>query len=100
MFFITCVQQLTVDDKGWLDTGAQRTVGYYDNLDDTVSAILENCCDIQEYIFHYAILEEIPAGVYPSCNLRKVFEFDDNTRIFHEIAEPACMKHIASFSIG
>ena len=55
MYFIT-----TIDSKKE-DT---RCVGYYSTFDKAESVVLHNAFDINETCYDYAVIENIPEGIY------------------------------------
>ena len=69
MYFITCFEKCGTN-KGWLDIGASRTFGYYDNLNTCIQALNQNWCDMFEYLYEYAIVEKIGPGIHPECEER------------------------------
>lgn len=82
-----------------------RVVGFYTNLETAQKAVEENWCDIFEYLYEYALIEEITEGIYrPNFNrwLYKLKYDEDlnSNHIFHQIEEPEEMKHIVNFSMG
>lgn len=100
MYFITCFEKLEKDKLGWLNTGASRTFGYYKELKDAKEALNNNSCDMHEYLYKYAIVEEIGEGIHYFAENRWFFEYDDKKGGFFEIEEPAITKNTCNFALG
>jgi hypothetical protein len=79
MYFITVFSQYTLSEWGIPDIGSARTVGYYDNKKDAIDSVLENCCDIFEATYTYAVVEYIEPGLYNPATERWFFKW--NTQI-------------------
>ena len=58
MYFITTIE---VKRKQIKDT---RCVGYYSKFDEAEKVVLSNSCDICETCYDYAVIENIPEGLY------------------------------------
>ena len=99
MYFITCFEKCGTN-KGWLDIGASRTFGYYDNLNTCIQALNQNWCDMFEYLYEYAIVEKIGQGIHPECEERWFFKWDDEKKGFFDISEPEEFKHYTNLSLG
>lgn len=76
MFFITTLQTLEYDSEyNCWDFGAQRTPGYYANLEDARETVVNNWGDIYETIYKYILIEEIESdGLYPECTLKELYQ--------------------------
>lgn len=84
------------------DFGDSRIVGFYENLEDAVSAVTENWGDIHEYYYEYAIIEKVEEGLYNSGTSedRKVFKWDSKAKAFKPIKDLKEFDHLAGFTIG
>lgn len=100
MYFITGLEKIEINDLGWLDTGAQRTFGYYSNLAVAKESVIQNKCDIFEYLYTYMLIEDIDEGFYANCDRRWLYKFNFETRVYELIDEPECMKYVCNFAIG
>ena len=100
IYTITVMTKLELDDKGWLDTGSQRIVGFRHEFDDAVEVVKENMCDIYETIYNYAVIEKVEPFLYPDCLTRWFYKYNREKDSYEPIEEPACVKHFASFAIG
>lgn len=85
MYFITTFTKYEIDQHGWPDTGATRTVGYYTNKKDAVDTVLENCCDIWEHSYTYAVVEYIEPGIYNLATERWFFKWNMDTLQYEPI---------------
>ena len=88
MYFITCFSRFELNERlGIADIGSSRTFGYYKNRDDAIEAVEKNWGDIQERIYHYAVIEYIPEGLYNPAEERLFFQWNEEKEMF-EIIEP------------
>lgn len=85
MYFITTFTQYIITELGWSDIGSSRTVGYYTNKKDAIDTVLNNCCDIFEYTYTYAVVEYIEPGLYNSATERWFFKWNDDIRKYEPI---------------
>ena len=92
MYFITTMNK---DDV--------RCVGYYSELIDAFEAVVNNYCDLYEAGYYpYAVIENIPEGIYHYDTEPIWFEFDEKTEKYKRINHrPSYIgKHLAGFAIG
>ncbi len=85
MYFITVFTKYERDGAGVPSIGSARTVGYYTNKKDAVDAVIENCCDIWEYTYDYAVVELIEPGLYNPAEERWFFKWNDELKGYEEI---------------
>ena len=93
VYTITCLTKLE-EKNTWPDFGCTAFMGFYHDKNDAISAVMENACDINETCYEYAVVEEIPPGVYAYPRPRWFFKFDGKRYI--PIEEPKYMTHIAN----
>ena len=93
MYFIT-----TIDATG-KDT---RCVGYYADLDKAIKAVEYNTFDIyEEGLYPYAVIENIPEGIYHYDQNPIWFKFNTTTRNYEKSERPLIIeKYFVGFSIG
>ena len=99
MYFITCFEKVDQGRFG-LDIGASRTMGYYTNFYDASAVVRRNVCDIHERIYHYAAIEEILEGVYPTVTDRWFYKYDSEQDGYVSIEEPDEFKHYSNIALG
>jgi hypothetical protein len=85
MYFITTFTKYDILDSKFIEIGSSRTVGYYKNKKDAIDTILENCGDIWETIYTYAVVERIEPGLYPIADERWFFKWNMDTRQYEPI---------------
>ncbi len=100
MFFITCFSKLEKDKLGWLDMGSSRTFGFKSDFESAKTALNENICDMHEYLYLYAVVEEINEGIHPYVENRWFFKWDKEKDGFFEISEPEEFKHYCNIALG
>lgn len=84
MYFITTFTRYELN-RGIPDIGSSRTVGYYTNKKDAIDTVLENCCDIWEHIYTYAVVEHIEPGLYNPATERWFFKWNNETLQYEPI---------------
>lgn len=62
VFFITTIDVMEKDDKGVF---TWRTPGFRYSLEEAKEVVEENMCDIFEYCYKYAVIEELEPYLYP-----------------------------------
>ena len=95
IFLIETFQK--IDD---LDFGAERAPGFYYSLEDAEDVVINNCCDIWEFLYDYASIHEIKPGLYPHYEMRKFYKYNELTEKYEPIEEPASLKHYGICAIG
>lgn len=100
MFFITCFSKATTDDLGWLDMGASRVFGYKETFEEAEEALNKNVCDMWEYLYDYAVVEEIGPGIHPDVANRWFFKYDREKDGFFRIEEPEAFSHYCNIALG
>lgn len=90
IYVITTFEKLNIDTSNLdlgindnaseleLDFGYVRTVGWYKDLSIAEKVVESNACDINEGYYDWALIEEVPEGLYPfsTFNLRKLYNFN------------------------
>ena len=61
VFFITTIDVADKENK----TFTWRTPGFRYSLEDAKAVVKENMCDIFEYCYKYAVIEELEPYLYP-----------------------------------
>ena len=101
-WFITVMRKVELNDKGWPNTGAERTWGFYRNKEYALDALHRNFTDMWETIYDYAVLEPYEEGISGYCydEERIWFKYNRENDSYEEIAEPEGMKHFHGFAFG
>lgn len=101
MFFITCFSRIEKDEKGWLDMGAVRTFGFEKTFEDAEESLNTNRCDMFEYLYTYAVVEEMNPGIHPDVENRWFYKWDDERRGFFRMdEEPKEFAHYCNIALG
>ena len=71
------------------------TPAYYENKDDAIQCVKENCCDIYEGNYPAAMVIETGFGCYPYCPNRWYFEWEGDWRTgkYVQKEEPKSLEH-------
>ena len=96
------MEKLEEDRRGWADLGTTAMPGWYSTKSDAFEAVQNNCCDINEKFFDYALIEAIDEGLYnPATNDdRWWFKYNKDTDMYEPIDEPSCVRHECGFTVG
>lgn len=100
MYFITCFEKTAYDHLGWPDMGSTRTFGFFSNKEEAFKALHLNYCDMWEYLYNYAVVEEIDYGIHPPVLSRQFFKYDNKRNGFFEIDEPKEFKNCTNITLG
>lgn len=88
MFFIT-----TIDKEGNC-----RCVGYVKTFEEAENIVLNNIGDINETIYDYAIIENIPEGLYQYNQNASWYQWNNGK--YKKINRPDVYNHLVSWAIG
>jgi len=100
MYFITCFEKIEIDNRGWLDVGASRTFGFFNNKGKAFDSLHHNSCDMCEHLYEYAVVEAMEEGIHPVVVDRQFFKYDQERGGFFEISEPEEFKHYCNIALG
>lgn len=106
IYTVTTFTKIEMTDLGWPDTGSSRTPCFYHTLKDAKFTVENNVCDIWEYCYDYAVIEEVDIGCYPYCRKRWFYKWENNKTEKHyggryvQIDTPKELKNVFGFSIG
>jgi hypothetical protein len=90
VFFITTMTKCdeASSEKHFDRFGSIRTVGYRDTLKAAQDVVKYNMCDIYEYCYNYACIEEIGPEIYPEVRNRWFYKFNRETDCYEPIDTP------------
>ena len=92
MYFITTIDS-TNDDT--------RCVGYFKDFEEAEIRVLENAMDICETCYDYAVIENVPEGLYQYDQNAKWYKFDYDKNVYRKIeGRPAKYERIVGLAIG
>lgn len=80
--------------------GALRCFGYYNSLERAERAVVNNACDMWEYLYDYAVIEKVEEGVFPLSFERWFYKFNAREGKFERIPEPKSMGVYINIGIG
>ena len=100
MFFITCMQNLPDNSNIFAETGAQRTFGFTETLNDAERKLNENYLDMHEYLYKYAVVEKIETGIHPEVLEEVWFKWNEEKKGFYRIKKPDECSCFCNFALG
>ena len=77
-----------------------RCVGYYKTFEEAEDAVKENKMDICESCYLYAVIENVPEGLYQYDTEAKWYKFNMEEEKYEEFEKPECFKCMVGFGIG
>jgi hypothetical protein len=84
---------------GIADIYDSRTIGYALSLEDAQRWVENNVCDIHEYYYKYAIIEDVAPGFYSSVDSKSIwYKWIDGK--YQKIDKPAQLSQLFGFTIG
>jgi len=93
MYFITTITNLS-------DNSDSRCIGYFSEQESAIKAIENNRGDFWETIYNYAVIENIPEGIYKFDAEPLWFQYDRDTEEYKPIDRPEETLHMCGFAIG
>lgn len=60
-------------------------VGYFETYEEVVKILHSNHCNLIETCYDYAVVEQIPPGLYPSLKEAIFFKYDSEKNGYFEI---------------
>jgi len=93
MYFITTITNLS-------DISDSRCIGYFSDQESAIKAIESNWGDFWETIYNYAVIENIPEGIYKFDPDPLWFQYDRDTEKYKSIESPKGTLHQCGFAIG
>lgn len=102
IYIVTVMERLEEDKLGWIETGDVRNVCFFHDLEDAQYVVENNVGDINETIYNYAVIEEIPARkLYPHHINQWFYKFKSRDEWeYAKIEKPDFIDECTVFSIG
>lgn len=94
MYFITAIEIKDNEYKG------SNCVGYVDSLLEAIEILQENRDDINETIYDYAVIENIPQGIYQIDQNPIYFKFNYKEHKYERCNKPESLGRLVGFAIG
>jgi hypothetical protein len=104
IYFVTCIQY-TADHLDHIDLSKgkfdSRCWGWYSNLEEAKQHVRDNVTDINECMYNYAVIENVPKGILP-IDTKEVQWFKFNKKIdkYEECEKPKWSETTFNWSIG
>lgn len=94
MYFITTIQLKDGEQKD------SRCIGYFKQFEEAEYIVLNNVGDIEETIYNYCVIENIPEGIYQYDQNAKWYKFNDLDEVYKPCKKPKELNHFVGFGIG
>ena len=101
MYFITVMSDPKKLHEGWpKHPEHERCWGYYKDLDYAKRAVLYNRTDMWEYLYNYAVIEEIREGVPARAKEIQWYKFNKKKWKYLKIDKPKWSEGTTNWGIG
>jgi len=103
MFFLVSLNVKNPNSSEW-NINDTRCFGYFSNKETALKAVNNNWGDMEECIYNYLVIEELPEGIHPTPpNLRSYgheiwFNWENDK--WTPTERPACLRGIFGFALG
>ena len=94
IFLITVFEKCEPDERWYADLGSTRSVGFRYSFESAEEVVKTNMCDIWEYCYDYACIEELGCELYPFYQSRKFYKYNADIDGYEEIEEPEYLKRV------
>lgn len=99
IYTITVFQTLKpTSESNLIDFGSRRCVGWYKSKDEAANAVENNFSDMHDYIYNYAIIEEMDMGVKLPDISRSLYKWDNTC--YKQVEIPKSLYRYSNFGIG
>lgn len=84
---------------------ATRNIGWFPTEDEAKDALQRNACVISEEIcgvpyYPYALVEEVPSGIYPDCSEDRVWFYRWDNGTYVPCERPERFNGVIGFTMG
>lgn len=102
IFAITTTTKLELDKNDCVELGSARTIGFFPTEEEAVECVKNNCGDMWEHTYDYAVVEQIFAGIYSLTGMEKIriFKYNEGVDQYEEIDNPNIIKNIGPLVMG
>ena len=94
MYFITTLQIKDGQQKN------SRCIGYFKSFEEAEHIVVNNVGDIEETIYNYCVIENIPEGIYQYDQNAKWYKFNDLDEVYKPCEKPKELNIFVGFGIG
>lgn len=95
MYFVTALKFSKI---AFVDN---RCFGYFHSKEQAMDAVLNNTGNICDFLYDYAVIEHIEAGIHPLVEEEIWFQFDNKKNGWYKIEDkPFFLKNTINFAIG
>lgn len=92
IYLITVFSKCEPDERYGYNLGSTRTVGFRHSFEDAAETVETNMCDIWEYCYDYACIEEVDPCLYPTAENKWFYEYDRGKDRYIEKPLPPILK--------
>ena len=92
IYLITVFSKCEPDKRWGCNLGSTRSVGFRYSFELAEETVKTNMCDIWEYCYDYACIEELGCKLYPLADERWFYKYNQENGRYEEIDEPVILK--------
>lgn len=93
IYLITVFDKLEPDERWEYKLGSTRSVGFRYSFELAEEVVKTNMCDIWEFCYDYACIEELGCELYPFAENRWFYKYNRDIDGYEPIEEPEFLKH-------
>lgn len=98
-YFITVMEYMKVDNRGWHCFGNRRTWGFYTVFGEADRVLHNNVTDLHEGCYDYAVIEEYEEGISGYTGKSWWYEYTEWLGCYTRIDKP-CNTSVGSLALG
>lgn len=89
MYFITAMTNILTEKTNFkseeAQSNAERCFGYYIELEDAITALRLNSCNMFETMYEYAVIEKIGEGIHPDAEIMGWYKYNEEANSYEPI---------------
>ena len=94
MYFITMIDKLDMYEHH------NRCFGYKETYEQAERCVIDNCMDLHEYLYEYAVIEKIEPGIHSFREDEHWFKWNPETKKYDPINKPDVFSTLVNFAMG
>lgn len=99
VYFVTGITYESKEKESLVNRG-QRCFGYFQTFKEAEKAILNNSCDIFEYIHEYAVIEKVQDGIHQLDFNPHWYKWDEKKECYEKSEKPKFADGYIGWCIG
>ena len=76
---------------------SSSTFGYFNDHDEAHGCVARNTCNMDERLYNYLVIEDVPEGLYPMPKSECWFEWTEEQMLWQSCSAPDFSKRIINW---